>query len=92
MCTILRECATNKVAKLQFGELIVEFGLSIEKSQQTLAALTQEQHDKQNEAQVQDDAQALRELEIEELMLTDPERYEELLQKGELRDASSEQR
>lgn len=62
----------------------MEFGTSIEKSQQTLPALTQEQHDKLNDAQVQSDARGLRQQEIDELILTDPELYEELLQKGEL--------
>lgn len=89
MCHILEACATIKVAKLQFGELIVEFGASIEKNQQIHSALTQVEHEKQNEAQVQELAAELRQQEIEELMITDPERYEELLQKGELRDANS---
>lgn len=84
MCTILESCATNKVSKLQFGELIVEFGPSQEKSQQTHSALTQDQHDKLNEAQIQSDAAELRQREFDELLLTDPERYEELLLKGEL--------
>lgn len=84
VCLILKECATSKVSKIQFGELYVEFGISLETSQQTPSALTQSQHDKLNDAQVQADAAALRELEIEELQLTDPEKYEELLSKGEL--------
>jgi ribonuclease HIII len=84
VCLILRECATSKVSKIQFGELIVEFGLSKEETHQSLPALTQQQHDKLNEAQVQADAEVLREIEKEELMLTDPEKYEEMLQKGEL--------
>jgi ribonuclease HIII len=84
VCTILKECATTKVSKITFGDLCVEFGTSIEKSQQTLPALTQEQHDKLNDAQVQSDARGLRQQEIDELILTDPELYEELLQKGEL--------
>jgi len=84
VCLILKECATSKVSKIQFGDLYVEFGISVQEGQQTLAALTQNQHDKLNEAQVQQDAEALRQIEVEELMLTDPEKYEELLSKGEL--------
>lgn len=84
MCHILNSCATNKVAKLQFGELIVEFGASMEKTHQSETALTQDQHDKQNEAQIQKDAAELRQQELDELLLTDPEKYEELLEKGEL--------
>lgn len=84
VCLILEACATNKVSKLQFGELIVQFGASTEESHQKLPALTQEQHDQQNEAQVQRDADVLRQREYDELLLTDPEKYEELLQKGEL--------
>jgi hypothetical protein len=84
VCLILKECATSKVSKIQFGELYVEFGPSMEENQQIPPALTQRQHDKLNEAQVQADAEVLRQLEIEELQLTDPEKYEELLQKGEL--------
>lgn len=84
MCRILEACATNKVFELQFGELIVKFGASMDQSKQTLPALTQEDHDKLNDAQVQTDASVLRQQEIDELLLTDPEKYEELLQKGEL--------
>jgi ribonuclease HIII len=69
---------------LQFGELYVEFGASVVKTHQNLPALTQEDHDKLNAAQIQKDAEELRTIEIDELLLTDPLKYEELLQKGEL--------
>ncbi len=85
VCRILEVCATTKVSKLSFGDLIVEFGASKEMAHQSYSsALTQLDHDKLNEAQVQKDAEQLRQYEIDELLLTDPERYEELLEKGEL--------
>jgi hypothetical protein len=90
VCLILDSCATNKVSEIQFGELIVKFGAAQEESHQKLPALTQEQHDKNNKAQVQKDAADLRQLELDELVLTDPEKYEELLAKGELIDVDGE--
>ena len=88
VCSILESCATNKVSKLQFGDLIVEFGASKEKGHQTSSALTQEEHDKLNDAQIQLDAQALRDLEVGELALTNPLMLEELIEKGELNASS----
>ena len=84
VCHILEVCATTKVSKIQFGELCVEFGASKEVTQKELPDLTQGDHDKLNAAQVQRDAEELRAIEMDELLLTDPERYEELLQKGEI--------
>ena len=84
VCGILEACATTKVSKIQFGELYVEFGASMEKTTQSLPALSQGDHDKFNAAQVQKDAEELRSIEIDELLLTDPLKYEEMLQKGEL--------
>jgi ribonuclease HIII len=81
---ILEVCASTRVTKIQFGNLYVEFGASKEESKQTLPALTQEDHVKLNDAQIQRDADELRQLEKDELMLTNPEYFEELLEKGEL--------
>jgi len=84
VCLILEACAMTKVSKIQFGDLYVEFGAGKEEAHQSLPALTQNDHDKLNAAQVQKDAEELRSIEIDELLLTDPEKYEELLSKGEL--------
>ena len=85
VCNILEACASTKVSKLQFGELYVEFGASKEEAKQgILPVLSQEDHDKLNAAQVQRDAEEYREIEKSELLLTDPLKYEELLEKGEL--------
>lgn len=84
VCHIIESCATHRVTKLQFEGLSVEFGEKAVTTHQSLPDLTQEQHTEMNNAQVQKDAEALRQLEIDELILTDPERYEELLSKGEI--------
>lgn len=59
----------------------MEFGPSREESKPGLPDLTQQQHDKLNSAQVQRDAQELREMERGELLLTDPEAHEDMLLK-----------
>lgn len=81
VCNILSMCATTKVSVLQFGELYVEFGLNRGDAKPAAPDLTQNEHDKLNNAQVQRDADDLRELEKSELILTDPEAYEEQLLK-----------
>lgn len=81
VCNILEACATTKVSVLQFGDLYVEFGTSREETKPVLPDLTQQDHDKLNNAQVQRDAEDLRDLERGELILTDPELHEELLLK-----------
>jgi hypothetical protein len=79
VCNILEACATTGVSLLQFGDLYVEFGPSKEASKPGLPDLTQQDHDKLNNAQAKRDVQLLRELEEAEEVLTDPEAYEERL-------------
>ena len=86
MCRILERCATVKIRKLQFRDLYIEFeGTEAVVDYATpIKPMTQEEHTQLNDAQVQRDAEELRQIEIDELILTDPEKYEELLQKGEI--------
>lgn len=84
-CRILEMCSSHNVSKLQFGDLCVEFGVKERRASQSQysSPISQEQHDNQNAAQIKRDAAELRRREIDELILTDPEKYEDLLSNPE---------
>lgn len=86
MCRILEVCSSTNISKLQFGNLCVEFGAKEKVANQSpiLPPISQEEHTQQNDAQIQKDAADLRKMELDELLLTDPARYEELIEKGEI--------
>jgi len=86
VCNILKECAQTKVSSLRFGGLFVEFGTSEPKANHSRGqVLTNEEHDRQNDVQIQKDAEEARREFISELKLTNPELLEDMVAAGEIK-------
>lgn len=96
VCTILEASAKAGVTELSFGDLQIKFGLppdvaSARMQQYPLTTspvlpVTDEQHQTMTKDQIEADEVRLREEFMEELRLTDPFRYEQMLVRGELDD------
>lgn len=102
VCTILEASAKAGVTELKFRDLHVSFGKPVEERVITLDPsfvpqppaphpsgpdLSEDQHRKQARDALRRDEATLRADQLAEMLVTDPEGYERLLQQGELENA-----
>lgn len=89
ICKIINACAKKGVSKLQLGPLLVEFGQQNQTSAPSPVKLAfpenviQEQ-EKESKNALEAEEINLREQQIAELQLTDPLKFEEMLESGQL--------
>lgn len=90
ICAIIKACSQARVAKIQFGELSLEFAQAeIAPILSGVPALTAQDLAIQiQRSELQDELREQEDIEGE-LILTDPVRYEELALKGKLSDGIS---
>lgn len=93
---ILEACEATGVSELRLGELHVRFGSHTEPTQDAASlhpakATAEPNHDQINQETLERDELLLREAQIEELLITDPLRAEELMNQGELKDYGDDQ-
>jgi len=92
VCSIIETCARYNVAKLQFRDLMLEFGQKPEQpppgrtTATTVADMTEQEHQEQTKQALAEDELSLREQQLEELKITDPAEYERQIRDGELED------
>lgn len=94
--SILKASARCKVSVLKFRDLYVKFDTQVEQGSalpgspqqhaftSTVAEMTDIQHQQSDLAALEQSELELREAELEELKITNPVRYEELVNEGEL--------
>lgn len=93
VCSIIESCGKNKIAILKFGDLELRMGLPMypdpdfmpppTRTQVPEAEISEEQRKEAEKAHVQRELAAAA-IEQEELILSDPARYEELVSTGAL--------
>lgn len=103
---IIKACAEHGVSVIKFGDLRIWFGPQANQPAQPLspaapvrtahsnitpvAEMTDMQHDQQTKDALENEELELRQQQIAELMVTDPLKAEELIERGELQDADDE--
>lgn len=88
VCLIIKECKDAGVSSLTWGDLTVHFGAFVQPIREPEAAppATAEQIAKVAKSTLDEDEQALREMQLEILKLEAPEEYENLVALGDLYD------
>jgi hypothetical protein len=98
ICSIIEACSRAGVAELKFGSLHVSFLPKLEQAQRVVwesasapsssdAAHSDAIQKTNDEERLMFDEKALREQQLDEMMITDPLAYEELIASGELEDS-----
>lgn len=93
VCAILEAGAKNGVSVLKFGDLLVRFGRHATPTTAipepaTTATVTPETHEAQTKDTLEVEELRLREQELAELQITDPLKYEQMLEDGDLDEES----
>lgn len=85
ICTIIKTAGENRVRSLKLGDLELNFGEFTEEIRLTAPVNPENVLKIEEESRFQEQS-ALAETENDELLLSDPESYEEKLNRGELED------
>jgi hypothetical protein len=96
VCDIIESCARHKVVELKFQDLLISFSPQAERlprpsgANTPVAEITDKQHSRQNREALTTDELRLRAEQLEELKITDPSLFEEMVRNGELLDDDSD--